>query len=277
MNLESTSRVAVAKRAAQIGGDEALSLFRTDLESKNKVSTTEGIVNPGDVVTVADQRTQRRVIEVIEETYPDDAIVGEEDDELKEVPETGAAWVIDPIDGTYNYARGNTYWTTSIAVVENGEAIGAVNYLPAIGDMYVAAPDGVERNGEPISVSDRPEPKYFTVAAPGIPDFGDREDFSTGVKTLLNRFGNVRRYGSAQVTFSLVAAGVIEAVVTDYRLNPWDTIAGVYMVEQAGGMVTDIYGDDWTVSSHGIVASNGVTHDDLLEVGQIMAGNANAQ
>lgn len=276
MNSRQGSKLSVAQAAARAGGEEALSLFRTELESENKVAETDRIVNPGDVVTAADRRAQQTVIETIEANYPDDTIVGEEDDALKTVPETGVAWVIDPIDGTYNFARGNSYWTTSIAVVRNGDPIGAVNFIPALSDMYTAGPNGVERNGNPITVSDRPEPKYSTVATPGIPDFGHREQFADGIREIVNQFGNLRRYGSAQVALALVAGGIIEGVVTDYRLNPWDTIAGAYMIEQAGGTVTDIYGDEWNVTSHGIVASNGKSHEALLQIGQLMAGSHSA-
>jgi len=135
MTDDAEERLAVAKRAASAGSEIAAESFRADIEVETKSEKT-------DVVTEADRRTQRRVIEVIREEYPDDAIVGEEEDELKEVPDEGDAWVIDPIDGTNNYVRSIPVWTTSVAAVRDGEPVAAVNVCPALGETYVAGLDG---------------------------------------------------------------------------------------------------------------------------------------
>ncbi len=263
-------RLSVGKEAASAGGKEALNRFRTNITSENKTNESSRIVNPAEVVTAADREAQRRVIEIIREEYPDDAIVGEEEDELKTVPKSGFSWIIDPIDGTYNYARGNAYWATSIAIVRDGEPIAGINVLPVLEDMYVGSPDGVTRNGESVRVSSRPEPKFFSVAPIVIPDYGNREQFAEATREIVTRFGNFRRYGSAQVTFSLLASGVLEGAVTARKLNPWDSIAGVYMIEQAGGTVTDLSGNPWTHDSQGLVASNGESHGDLLDIADMM-------
>lgn len=268
-----TDRVDIAERAAREGGKRAMEWFRTDVDSENKVESSAEIVNPAEVVTDADRAAQRKVIDVITEEYPDDAIVGEEEDELKSVPESGIAWVIDPIDGTYNFARGGGYWATSIAVVRDGKPIAAANFLPALDDMYVASPGRTTRNGTQVTVSKRPEPKYSSVAPMVIPDYGERGNFSNAAKEIITKFGNIRRYGSAQVTCSLVASGVLEGAMTHRQLNPWDSIAGAYMVKEAGGKITDLDGNMWTHESQGLVVSNGQSHDEILAVAQTMAGN----
>ncbi|MCL7417980.1 MAG: inositol monophosphatase, partial [Halalkalicoccus sp.] len=112
------TRAAVAERAARAGGDLALSRFRDDIAVETKDGKT-------DVVTQADRDAQNRAIEVIREQFPSDAIVGEEEDALKEVPAEGPAWVIDPIDGTSNFVRDVPIWASSVAATIDGEPVAA--------------------------------------------------------------------------------------------------------------------------------------------------------
>ncbi|WP_115864339.1 inositol monophosphatase family protein [Halorussus litoreus] len=260
MTGEVEDRLAVAERAARAGGEVAARNFRQGIEVETKSEKT-------DVVTEADRAAQRRVIEVVREEYLEDAIVGEEEDELKEVPDRGDAWVIDPIDGTNNYVRSIPVWTTSVAAVRDGEPVAAVNHCPALGDTYVAAQDGadhIHRNGEPVSVSDRTDPERFAVTPTIWWGFDRRDEYGAICTELVERFADIRRFGSAQVTLGMVAAGSLEGTMTNVDPNPWDTVAGVHMVRQAGGTVTDRHGDRWRHDSESLVASNGEAHDELL-------------
>ena len=257
MRDDAEERLAVAERAARAGGEVAARNFRRDIDVETKSGDT-------DVVTEADRAAQRRVIEVVREEFPDDAIVGEEEDELKEVPDEGAAWVVDPIDGTNNYVRSIPVWTTSVAAVLDGEPVAAVNACPALGDTYVAGPDGVRRNGEQVSVSDATDPELFTVAPTIWWDFDRRDEYAEVCRGLVERFADVRRFGCAQITLGMIAAGSLEGTVTNVDPNPWDTVAGVHMVRQAGGTVTDLHGNRWRHDSESLVASNGEAHDELL-------------
>ena len=249
--------VAVAHRAATAGGEVAVAAFREDIDVETKADKT-------DFLTRADSETQDRVVEVIREADPDSAVVGEENDARKDVPAEGRAWIIDPIDGTNNFVRGLNHWCTSVAYVEDGTPLAAANVLPAVGDSYVAGPGGFQRNGETVTVSTRKDPETFTVAPTFWWDFDRREEFAAACEAIVTRFGDLARPKSIQVILSLVAAGAIEGAITNVRPNPWDSIAGAYMVEQAGGTVTDIHGDPWTHDSQGLVASNGTAHDELL-------------
>lgn len=269
--MSGETRPEFVKRVAEAGGTEALSRFQQNIKSENKVNSAEGIINPGDVVTEADRIAQKRIREMIRERYPDDTIVGEEMNARKSIPDEGIAWVIDPIDGTYNFARGSKHWTASVAVVNDGTPFAAANVAPALNDSYVADSSGATRNGESMSVTDHKEPKYANVAATFIPDFGARTAYATGVGDLFTGFGNFRRYGTAQLTLSHVAAGVLDGVVTPGRINPWDSIVGAYLVERAGGQVTDLEGEPWRHDSRGLIASNGEIHDELLSVTRTMA------
>jgi myo-inositol-1(or 4)-monophosphatase len=266
-----TGREAAAIRAGRKGGQKALTTFRTELAVETKTEA-DSVIEPSDAVTEADRATQRTVVKEIKETHPTDTIVGEEADTRKSLPESGTAWLIDPIDGTYNYIRGLKHWATSLAVVKDQSPVVAVNNLPAMDDTYVATPEMVKRNGSTMSVSDRRLAAAATIAPVVIPPIGERSAYATAVGRIVEEFGNVRRFGSAQVTLSLVAAGAIEGAIGTINPHPWDTVAGAYLVERAGGTVTDIHGEPWTHDSPGIIASNGHVHEELVDVGQTMLG-----
>jgi len=251
-------RVETAVAAAERGGRVALDAFRSAHEVETKAD------GPMDAVTAVDRAVQERVIEYVGESYPDDAVVGEEDDALKTVPSTGVAWVVDPIDGTVNYAKGNRVWMTSVAVCRDGEPVAAANYAPATGDRYVAGDDAARRNDDPVTVSDTDDPKAFLVN----PVFGvsrsHRRSLTDAVDTVLAEFGDLRRFGCAQAALSGVATGELDAVVSTVELNPWDTAAGVHLIRQAGGRATDVNGDRWRPGAQGLIASNGEAHDALV-------------
>lgn len=255
-------RLSLAREAAREGATVAMEGFRdvTDVETK---------AGPLDAVTDLDRAVQRRVAAVVRERHPDATVVGEEDlpdvDTATSVPKTGRCWVVDPIDGTNNFVAGNRAWGVSVAAVEDAEPVVAVNHFPALGDVYAAAAGEPTRAGEPCSVSDRTDPETFTL----VPVFGvspaHRRTLAEYVAVISERFGDLRRFGCAQLALSAVAAGELEAAVSAARLEPWDTVAGVHLVRRAGGTVTDAHGDHWTPGCEGLVASNGVAHATLVE------------
>jgi myo-inositol-1(or 4)-monophosphatase len=250
-------RAVLAAQAARAGAALAAERFRTGIDVETKSGKT-------DVVTRADRDAQRRVLDRIAEEYPGDPVVGEEEDALKTVPESGAAWVVDPIDGTNNYVRDIPLWATAVAALEDAEPVGAANVLPALGETYTADPTGTYRDGTPVTVSDERDPSRATVAPTIWWDFDDRTAYAAATREIVERFGDMRRFGCAQATLPMVAAGSLEGTITNLRTNPWDTVAGVYMVRQAGGTVTDLAGEPWQHDSVGLVASNGHLHDEVL-------------
>jgi myo-inositol-1(or 4)-monophosphatase len=257
-------RATVAVRAAEAGAAVAEAAFRGDLTVETKSGDT-------DVVTAADREAQAAVVQRIRESFPDDAVVGEEEGQASTVPEEGTAWVIDPIDGTNNFVRGMRLYATSVAVVEDGEPVAAANVLPSLGDTYVADRESARRNGEPISVSDRRDPSGAVVAPTIWWDFDRREEYGRATTAIVERFADMRRIGCAQAALSLVADGAIEGVLTNVDPNPWDSIAGVHLVRNAGGTVTDLSGDRWTHDATGLVASNGHVHDAVLSAAREIA------
>jgi myo-inositol-1(or 4)-monophosphatase len=262
---DSSERARLAERVANAGAAVALERFRTGID----VETKSG---KADVVTQADRDAQARVVELIREEFPDDAIVGEEDDELKEVPDGGAAWIVDPIDGTSNYVRDIRVWGTAVAAVVDGETVGAAIALPALGDVYTADEAGAYRNGEPLSVSAESDPELSAVAPTMWWGFDRRDEFVGATREIVERFGDLRRFGCAQATLAMVADGALEGTITNVRCHPWDAVAGVYMVRQAGGTVTDLDGNRWRHDSIGLVASNGRVHDEALAAARAIDG-----
>ena len=229
-----SERADCALRAAETGGSVALESFRGDVAVETKSGKT-------DVVTQADRDAQRRVTATIREAYPDD-----------------------PIDGTNNYVRGVPVWTTSVAATVDGEAVAGASVCPAFGDTFLLENGTARFNGEVLSVSDRTDPETFAVAPTMWWEFDRREEYVGICRGILERFGDMRRYGSAQYALALCATGALDAVVTNVEAYPWDSVVGAGLVEAAGGVVTDIEGEPWRHDSTGLVASNGEAHEAVL-------------
>lgn len=249
-----TDRASVALRAARRGGAAAAARFRTDIGVETKATET-------DYVTAADRESQRRAVETIRETFPEDVVVGEEDGHDRPLPDTGAAWVVDPVDGTGNYVRDLPMWVTSVAAVVDGETVAAANVMPALGDEVVLSDGGAARNGDPVTVSERTDPGTFHVVPTLWWERDERDTYADVCEGLVTAFDDLRRYGSAQFGLSAVASGAVEAAVSTEAAHPWDTVAGVALVRAAGGVVTDRHGERWQPDSGSLVASNGTAHE----------------
>lgn len=267
---EATHRAAITERAARAGGVVARKQFRESLHIEEKSS-------PTDIVTEADRAAQEQVLATIGQEFPGARVVCEEAvssvgadtvEVLEDVPETGDAWVVDPIDGTANYAREIRFWATSIAAVTNGEPVGAASFMPALEDIYTAGPESVSRNDEPMSVSEQTDPEAFAVGLLGRWSTGNPEKHAALVRSTTERFGDARRFGCLQGMLALVAAGSLEAAVMPDPPEPWDAIAGVHLVRRAGGTATNRAGERWTHGDDSLIVSNDLCHDRVLETVQ---------
>ncbi|WP_276271903.1 inositol monophosphatase family protein [Haloarcula litorea] len=264
-------RAALAERAARAGGGVARQHFRSDVDVETKA-------DKNDLVTEADRDAQRQVVSTIRAEFPDDAFVLEEDADTLRGPETGdsdpsvvdavpdhgPAWVVDPIDGTSNYVRGIRSWATAVTALQDGEPVGSATYVPAAGDLYAAGPESATRDGSELRVSDRTDPETFAVAPVGKWFRDQSAEFGRLNDRITERFGDVRRFGSFQLTLALIADGGLDAGICTNPMDPWDTIAGVHLVRAAGGTVTSLDGDRWHHDDDSLVASNGGAHDELL-------------
>jgi myo-inositol-1(or 4)-monophosphatase len=261
------TRAETALDAATAGAAVAEEYYRTALDAETKTSAM-------DFVTEGDRRAQRQVIETIRSAYPDATVVGEEEDELKTVPHGADCWVVDPIDGTSNFVHEIPIWCTAVAAIEDGDPVGAATVAPALEEVFHASERAASRGDDPLTVSETSDLARFNTAA--ALRYGPERDESFGdlLSALIVAFGDLRRFGSAQVTLALVAAGSLDAAASlQPDPNPWDTVAGVYLIERAGGTVTDRHGDPWQPGSEGLVATNGQRHEAVLDVVQSAAAD----
>lgn len=266
-------RAAITERAARAGGVVAKKGFRTELAVETKTS-------PTDLVTEADRDAQKQVLATIAQVFPKATVVCEEAvspvggstlEIADSVPETGDCWVVDPIDGTANYAREIRFWATSVATVTDGEPIAGATYLPAMGDIYTVGQESVSRNDEPMSVSDRTDPSAFAVGVLGRWSTGEPTAHAALVREVTTHFGDVRRFGCMQGVLALVAAGGLDGAIMPSPPEPWDSLVGVQLIRRAGGKATDLSGESWTNGDDGLIVSNDEHHERFVAIGQQLA------
>lgn len=234
---------------------------------KDKFSQTHQIHYKGEIniVTEADKMSENLIIEAINRSFPDHGILSEESPAI-----TGTGklrWIIDPLDGTTNYAHGYPVYCVSIALENEGEVILGVVYDPMREDMFVAARgEGAYLNGQKLSVSSI-DNITRSLLATGFP-YDIRESKENNLDYFNAMAVNVqaiRRAGAAALDLAYLAAGRFDGF-WELKLKPWDTAAGVLLVEEAGGIVSDIAGSKWHLQSPSILASNGLIHEQMIKV-----------
>jgi myo-inositol-1(or 4)-monophosphatase len=224
-----------------------------------------------DLVTVADRKSEALILERIRRDFPSHDVMGEEGTRI----ETGSEykWYVDPLDGTTNFAHGYPVFCVSLAVDRGGERVAGVIYDPTRDEMFSAEKgSGAELNGARMKVSAAPR-LVESLVATGFPSQKRHQNPNIYFYHQLTlRSHGVRRAGSAALDLCNVASGRFDGF-WEFNLNPWDTAAGVLMVEEAGGRVTDFSGGSFQIASRETLASNGLIHDELLaEFQAIFAG-----
>ncbi len=224
-----------------------------------------------DLVTVADRKSEALILERIRKQFPAHDVIGEEGTRIS----TGSdyKWYVDPLDGTTNFAHGFPVFCVSLAVEYRGERIAGAVYDPTRDEMFAAEQgSGSHLNGEPIRVSSTARLAECLVAT-GFPSHKrHRNPNIYFYHQITLRSHGVRRAGSAALDLCNVAAGRFDGF-WEFNLNPWDTAAGVLIVEEAGGRVTDFAGRPFQIASRETLASNGLVHDEMIrEFQEIFAG-----
>jgi myo-inositol-1(or 4)-monophosphatase len=243
-------------RAAREAGKLMKERFNGDFRIDNK----EGINN---LVTEVDHASEKLIMGIIAENFPDHFILSEE---IGEVKTTSAyKWIIDPIDGTVNYANGIPLCCVSIGLEKDGAMYMGCVYNPFLDELYFAEKGkGAFLNDKPIHVSSK-EKVIQSCLVTGFPyTYLDHPNGPLEVFSRLIRQGiPVRRLGSAAIDLCWVAAGRFDGFY-EHKLNAWDSAAGFLLVEEAGGKVTDFKGDHYSPYQPHILATNGKIHDELL-------------
>jgi len=223
----------------------------------------------GDInlVTEADLASEALIIERIKSYYPKHSILAEESGEA--VVTGGDAswkWIIDPLDGTTNYAHGYPCFCVTIALEHNGEIVTGVTFDPTRDELFAAEyGQGATLNGKPIRVS-AAERLSDSLVVTGFPyNFKSKLNFERHLTEFMLGSRGVRRDGSAAIDMAYVACGRFDGFWEE-GLNPWDVAAGYLLIEEAGGRVSNYDGSKYSIYTPPIVASNGLIHSQMLEV-----------
>lgn len=244
--------------AVQAGAAQLLHFYNGPF----KISNKEGVNN---LVTEADHAAEKAIIEVIRHTYPDHFILSEETGEIK--TESEYKWIVDPIDGTVNFANGIPICCVSIGLEKNGEMILGAVYAPLLNELFFAQKGlGATLNDKRIHVSEKAVLSTSCLVT-GFPySYLDSENGPLQVFEKLIRKGiPVRRLGSAAIDLCWVAAGRFDGFY-EHNLQAWDSAAGFLIVKEAGGQVTDFEGNPYSVYQPHILATNGNIHENLRAV-----------
>jgi myo-inositol-1(or 4)-monophosphatase len=219
---------------------------------------------PSDLVTDADLASQRAIAAAIRRTFPDHTLLAEEEGVVAD-PERPWRWIVDPLDGTINFAHGLPLWCVSIALEHAGELMVGVVHVPPLGSTFRAARGhGATCDGRPLRVSTVASLRDSLIATGLPPDFAADADrqmalmrrFSTGTHSL-------RRTGTTAWNLAQVATGAIDVFYAT-AVHAWDVAAGVLLVREAGGHVTRLNGGPYRLDHPDILATNGHTHAEAL-------------
>jgi myo-inositol-1(or 4)-monophosphatase len=256
MKFSSYANTALA--AAKTGADVLLSHYKGNLNIEYK-----GEVDP---VTQADKNAQKAVIKVIKDVFPEHGVLAEEDG-IKET-DKDYCWIIDPLDGTVNFVHALPMFCVSIGLKYKDEIIVGVIYSPVMEEVFIAEKNkGAWLNGKRINVS-KNQDTIRSLAATGFPYY-----FRKDSQRVMKNFGNivhevqgVRRLGSAALDLAYVACGRFE-FFWEEGLKPWDIAAGILMVKEAGGTVSDYSGDkDPLFKPTLLVANNWIMHNKIFGI-----------
>jgi myo-inositol-1(or 4)-monophosphatase len=249
--------LTVAREAALKAG----TILRDNISGAREISY-KGEIN---LVTEMDRLSERMVVEVLRSDFPDHSVLAEEEASIDNRSEF--RWIIDPLDGTTNYAHGYPNFAISIALEKSGEVILGVVYDPMRDELFWAEKGkGAHLNGRAIRVS-QADTLIRSLLVTGFP-----YDRTTSEKNNLNYFQallmasqEVRRSGSAALDLCSVAAGRLDGY-WELKLHPWDVAAGSLIVRESGGMVSDFSGTRFSIHDKEIVASNGRIHQQMIEI-----------
>ncbi len=217
-----------------------------------------------DFVTKADLESEKVIVKILSDHFPDHSIVAEEGGGVNKKSEY--VWMVDPLDGTFAFGQNIPYYTVSVGLTKNGKPIvGAVNHICFKNLYWAEEGEGAFLNGQKISVSN----KQSIEEAASVLGAGHRQKrqqkIDLYINKLIRKIGHPFDFGSAAATLALIAQGTLDLYVA--QAYQWDFVAGAVIVREAGGKVTDFEGNepDWTQERLSIVASNGLIHDEILE------------
>ncbi len=244
----------VARDAALRAGEILVRRFSTSLSVSYK--------GRGNIVTDVDTEVEEEMLGILRREYPAMGLLGEESSGVH--ADEGYVWIVDPLDGTRNYASGIPFFSTVIGMALDGEVLVGVNYDPVRGDLFEAERgSGAFLNGQRVTVSER---KELAESIIGTDLSYNNQGAANGlevVREIWPGMQTARIMGSAALGLSYAAAGRTD-LYFHHQLEPWDQVAGLLLVEEAGGVVTDRTGRRAGLYSDGIVASSRALHSEFM-------------
>jgi len=255
MDLELVKRVGIA------------AAYKAGAILRSHLGRLSGINKKGDIdlVTEADIGSEKVIIEIILNSFPEHSILAEESGFNK--GKADYEWIVDPLDGTTNFTHQLGMFSISIAFALQGNIVLGIVFNPATEELFTAVKGkGAELNSRPIKVSGSKSVSESLLVT-GFP-----YDFKNIVDSLMIRFSNclkaslgVRRLGSAALDLCFVACGRFDAF-WEQNLKPWDTSAGVLIASEAGAVITDFSNEMFTIDKKEILVTNGKIHDEMLNL-----------
>ncbi|MCV2218458.1 MULTISPECIES: inositol monophosphatase family protein [unclassified Thauera] len=247
--------VKAARRAATVINRASTQLDLLTVQSKT----------PNDFVTEVDRAAEQAIIEVLREAFPGHGILAEESGESG--PESEYNWIIDPLDGTTNFIHGFPQYAVSIAQTKNGVLEHAVIYDPNTNEMFTASRgSGAFLNDRRIRVSRRTRLNESLIGT-GFPfrQFDNVDAYLAMFKELTQKTAGIRRPGAASLDLAYVACGRLDGF-WEMGLSPWDMAAGVLLIQEAGGLVSDLSGEADFMATGNVVAGTPKVFGQLLPV-----------
>lgn len=248
--------VAAARKAGR-------PLIRDFNELENLQISMKG---PADFVTSADKRTEKILIEELSRARPGYGFLGEEGGAVQGADKSHR-FVIDPIDGTTNFMHGVPHFAISIGLEREGQLVAGVVFNPVTDDLYTAEKGhGAYLNNKRLRVAARKELAPSLIAT-GLPFLGKEGHAraSAEMAEMMNVTAGIRRFGAASLDLAYVAAGRFDGF-WEHSLQPWDVAAGIVLVREAGGMISDLTGGAEMLAKGSILASNEYLHPQLLKL-----------
>jgi len=239
----------------KIGG-ELKELFNSrefDVQYKDKA----------EIVTTADKLSEKYILETLRKTFPEHRILSEESGESNNDSDSQFLWVIDPLDGTTNFAYHNPFFAIAISLFYGKHVILGLIYNPILDEMYIAKKDGgAYLNGEKLIVTNRVDLDKIRLTYCHGSSNESRND-AIKLYSYFKKHSDIRQLGSAAMELALVARGITDAFLVPGALR-WDVAAGILLIQEAGGFASDFTGKEWNFDSKDMLAGNGKINDELL-------------
>ncbi|MFP4499202.1 MAG: inositol monophosphatase family protein [Vulcanimicrobiota bacterium] len=245
--------IEIAKRAGNMLKENQWGNF--EVEHKGEI----------DLVTSMDKKAEKMIVNYLEENFSHHGILAEEGTDIEQ--ESEYTWVIDPLDGTTNYAHKIPWFAVSIALRKNRESIVGVVYHPCNNELFYSEKgEGAYVNDKRLKVTDTSE-LINSVLVTGFPYYikSRNKRVFKNFENLVTRTQGLRRFGAASLDLCYVAKGVYDGFWEE-GLKPWDTAAGVLFVEEAGGRVTGYNGEKYSIFDNMILATNGNIHPLVTDI-----------